>query len=126
MEIVSKKKFKTANGFTKASIRAIIDKEVKEFSGYTEKNDLTGFPQTHCFYKDNKGNKCGVGAFIPEGHAGQKFRGTVSNLLRTYPDLQSYMPLEFAGLHSLQIAHDMNRHDTKKVLLKWVDNNVEE
>lgn len=124
MDIV-KTKFKPVNGFTKAKIKAVLEKEVKEFSGYTERCGSPMSDVTRCFYKDNKGNKCAIGAFIPEGHPGQKFIGTVNNLLNAHPDLRTFMPLEDAALMPFQVAHDTNKKATKQALLKWVDANVE-
>lgn len=60
-----------------------------------------------CSYFDDRGRKCAVGIFIPDGHPAQKYVGNVEELLRTYPDLPDPLIFDnFALLQSLQRVHD--------------------
>lgn len=66
-----------------------------------------------CLYSTPEGRKCYVGLFIPEGHEGQKYRGTSSGLLNEYPELQGNMPsTNRVTLTELQILHDTSAIDT--------------
>lgn len=40
-----------------------------------------------CVYLSPNGDKCAVGAWIPDGHPVQKLTGNVNALVRSYPDL---------------------------------------
>ena len=57
-----------------------------------------------CLYLDSEGRKCGIGYWIPDGHAAQSHRGSVGGLLAIYPDLVDLIPRGLAS--PLQILHD--------------------
>lgn len=83
----------------------------------------------NCSYLDERGNKCAVGCFIPEGHAGQLLLGGAEPLLRSFPDLEGFMPLELAGLKCMQGIHDgcwPGDSDVRDLLDAWIDGNVSE
>lgn len=97
-------------------------------------------------YLDEKGRKCSVGAFIPEGHPAQLFSGSVQDLVRSYPDLKevvgvsSYGDEQFLGplfdkgdfvfgsegfVFGIQLLHDMESNwpgiqaACEKFAIKW-------
>jgi hypothetical protein len=96
-----------------------------------------------CVYLASNGDKCVVGAFIPDGHPGQKFIGSVVGLLNQFPDLRDIFKIkgeksyiEFCEFWcGLQNIHDdllnleginrrlrsfaLNRGLTPRKLTKW-------
>lgn len=88
-------KFK--NGWTKKKMIKHIE---LNFKGKAIEN-------TQCLYKTSDGKKCAVGLFIPENHVGQKYIGSVSGLLKIYPDLKKSMPTTTGKLKELQFIHDL-------------------
>ena len=72
----------------------------REFKGKAITNGL-------CEYKTDKGLKCAIGCFIPEGHEGALSLGGVKELLREHVDLKEYMPHENVELlRDWQYFHD--------------------
>lgn len=52
-----------------------------------------------CLYLSKNGNKCAVGAWIPDGHPAQTLSGNVESLLDAHPDLfEENGPLFIKGL----------------------------
>lgn len=115
-------KYQTINGFTKDSMKAAI-KAGNKGEVAAENN-----PLRRCSYLTQDGNKCAVGCFIPDGHAGQSSTQGVYELLDTHQDLRAFMPLSDKGLASMQIVHDHHPHygDVREVLYSWIDKNVED
>lgn len=65
-----------------------------------------------CVYMTPNGNRCAVGAFIPDDHAGLRLYGTAMLLLGQYPGLLEFMPFDdVAALTAMQRAHDQCRND---------------
>lgn len=108
-----------SNGYTKATIIA----KIRLGNNGTRAVDNGG-----CVYLTDGGNKCGIGCFIPDGHAAQGITCSVKDLLRTYPDLLAYMPLaELEGLQEMQRAHDSCLDaDPRDVLEDWINDNVQD
>lgn len=111
--------FTPINGFTRDQILQTIQDRP-----FRRRAIIKG--SSSCEYKTPGGNKCAVGLFIPDGHAGQTFRGGVDDLLKAYPDLAARLPLNRAGLQSLQSVHDtafdsgVFRGDARAAMLAWV------
>jgi hypothetical protein len=59
----------------------------------------------NCYYHAPDGNKCAVGALIPDGHEGALIHGTVETLLTRYPKLRVRID-ESLG-RDMQLLHDM-------------------
>lgn len=55
----------------------------------------------------NIDERCFIGCFIPDGHEGLKYSGSVTHLIERFPDLNEIMPL--INLQELQILQ--NYHD---------------
>lgn len=117
-------KYKTQNGWTKASMIAHIK---AEFKGRSTIND--GYES--CRYRGPNGKKCAVGMFIPDEFYSPKIEGylysgedsdkTVCDFI---PELLMLMPLE--NMSDLQQVHDGSHSDTTlQDMLTWVENNVE-
>ena len=61
-----------------------------------------------CTYQAKNGNRCFVGAFIPDDHAALNSNFEVSDLLAEHHDLASLMPFdETDDLKDFQLSHDM-------------------
>lgn len=127
------KKYKPINGFTKQKIIDTIKAKIKGRPSYkTDKNTNRGT----CLYEDYEGNRCAIGAFIPDGHEALSFIGGVDRLLSSdwYPDLYDYMPLETDALEGLQGVHDMctpNNNKGKEInpvpkLIEWIEKYVKD
>jgi hypothetical protein len=82
----------------------------------------------NCVYLADDGNRCSIGVFIPDGHAGEKSKGMVQELLHFYPDLNALMPLDIDGLVQLQFVHDKINGglDRRPALKAWINENVED
>jgi len=83
------------NGYT---MESTIEKLCTEFKGKAQELDL-------CVYLTNEGRKCAVGCFFPPGEW-TNFRGSVSQILRCYPQLSAFMPMDEDSLSELQAVHD--------------------
>ena len=113
-------KYKTINGWTKASM---IEHIKKEFKG---KSDTK--PYGHCLYRGPGGAKCAIGMFIPNEHYTESMDNGVGagTLCDTYPELNTYMPLEGPeALAGFQLSHDDSPEEAcLDNILAWVDLNV--
>jgi hypothetical protein len=116
--------YQPINGFTKQTIKHKIQTE------FTDKslNDIGG-----CVYRGMDGRKCIVGCFIPdemyEPEMDKNADTSVTGILKNYPDLKSFMPLELEALKDLQHEHDEGDYEEsvtlKEHLLDWVEKYVE-
>ena len=87
------------NGWTKDQVKKVID---TMFIG-------RAYSWTQgCEYLTDTGKKCGVGLFIPDGHAAQKSRRSAEYMIMDHPELEEMMPLSVYGLERLQQFHDEN------------------
>ncbi len=114
--------YKPINGWTKESMIAAI---MKNNNG-TQAMDET---YEYCTYKNDAGNRCAVGCFIPEDTSEKVFkhRGSAISLLDKYPDLKVKMPLSGLALESLQQIHDKNgiNENVRDRMIAWINENVE-
>ncbi len=115
------------NGFTKSSILKVLKSRKFNEPAVRAPDDSS------CVYLAPDGNKCAVGMFIPDGHAGQNLANTADELLVHYPDLVALMPFGPEGLVSLQTAHDVEASFNKKfegnakaAMIDWVEKNVQD
>ena len=119
--------YKLSNGWTKEKVM----EQIKKYN-----NNTRAIRGTQCQYKDENGNRCAIGCFIPDEHNGLGFQGGVGDLLKNYPDLKLYMPLDdIMGLESFQVAHDESYsygQDKTKIglpvyprIVEWLEENVE-
>jgi hypothetical protein len=92
-------KFKLRKGWTKQKMLKVL---------LTRNNGKPAQSSDHgvCVYANAEGNHCAVGCFIPDGHPGMELRGTVGDLLASFPTLQKKMPIGLEGLKALQAVHD--------------------
>ena len=123
--------FKTQNGWTKESMKEHVRNNFKDKS-----QNISG---PGCLYRGPEGKKCAVGLFIPDEFyipeldraEGTLLEGTeVQHILRAYPHLEGFMPLEVKALTGFQTFHD-NLSDSKteieqtESLLRWIETRVE-
>lgn len=103
--------YKLANGWTKESVMAQVKK-------YNNNNRATRYVEGRnkpmCSYKDDNGNRCAVGCFIPDGHPALNSPANASCLMTEFPELQKLMPfdnpdalIEFQRAHDNAIAGDV-------------------
>jgi hypothetical protein len=113
-------KYLPINGWTKERILAQINDNLTCKS--------VDFRTGSCVYRDELGNKCVVGLFIPDSDITSKMNniGGVKSLLLFFPTLLPFMPLQTSALEKLQQVHDHQVTDVKEKLLKWVEQNVKE
>lgn len=91
---------KLKNGWTRTKIMNRIKKY--NYNRVAKNSDAFS-----CSYLTNDGNRCVIGAFIPDKHAGLESSKSVRGLLDSYPDLRKYMPSsDLAFLTMLQVTHD--------------------
>jgi len=107
--------YQPINGYTKQSMIERIQKGNTGRQAYQEGT---------CRYLTESGNKCVIGCFIPDGHEGQNFVGSVDKLIAKYPDLADSMPLFFYFLGHLQLIHDRCGGDPRPKLVEWINENV--
>lgn len=69
-----------------------------------------------CKYLTANGNKCAVGALIPDGHPAQKYVGCAIDLLYRYPQLRDRIDKELGRV--MQNFHDDNYNWTSEGLHK--------
>lgn len=94
-------------GWTKAKV---IDR-IKKYNNGTPAATDAG----QCVYLAKDGNRCFIGAFIPEGHPALFRREGVQFLLVRYPELRHFMPFSLdQELVTFQNVHDyLNKLDSK-------------
>lgn len=117
-------KYKTINGWTKASMRQHV---VDNFKGQSINNHGI------CLYRGPEGTKCALGLFIPD-ELYQKDMELKIGAALLYPDsiyfvpeLTVVVPLEPEGLYVFQRTHDLSApSETLEVLLRFIDNQVED
>ena len=104
----------------------IIDTINKKFKGKAD--GIHG-----CVYLNNKGKKCVIGIFIPDGHPGQQEEDLgVLGLLEKYPELIREMPSDnFELLEKFQSVHDtlddtLSIGSQKGILIQFVNRNFKE
>jgi len=86
------------SGWTKSKVM----EQVKKYNNGTCAIDDIG-----CLYRASDGNRCVIGAFIPDGHKALDFVGPVDDLLEFHPDLVDLMPFSVGvSLRSFQSVHD--------------------
>lgn len=94
--------YKLANGWTKERVLA----QVKKYNNGTRAMKPTG---NGCSYRAEDGNRCAIGAFIPDHYdvTAFYFGGTARALIEDYSDLAQYMPFnDPLALTDFQRAHD--------------------
>lgn len=92
---------KFANGWTKETVRA----QVKKFNNGSKALDNAN--SELCRYKNSEGNRCFIGAFIPNDHSALSSLANITNLLISYPKLIKNMPFEaLDDLIDFQVSHD--------------------
>ncbi len=93
-------RFKLANGWTKSKVLA----QVKKYNNGTR----AAKPCGGCMYLMPDGNRCAVGAFIPDGHAALASESGVKDLLDFFWDLRELMPFsDGVALSAFQRSHDL-------------------
>lgn len=116
-------KYKTANGWTKETIKA----QIRKYNN-GKKAEKYGV----CQYLTPEGNRCAIGCFIPSGHIALESKKSVKGVLEDYPELKDKMPFDdISGLRNFQGAHDshINQIDGLSVyptIEKWIDQHVED
>ena len=83
----------------------------------------------NCRYKDDYGNHCFIGCFIPEGHPAEKSKVEVSGMLGFFPEIAQLLPFnEGSALTEFQNLHDdLNpNHDLYATAEQWLTKNVRE
>lgn len=114
---------KPANGWTKKTVIAQIEKE------FTFKS-ICGFSCAYRGFKTGDGiqTKCAIGCFIPDGAYKTEMEGNnVEALSRRYPSLLRHFPFEsIEVLIQFQKIHDSSsdRENIKEKLISWVETNV--
>jgi len=89
-----------ANGWTKEKVR----EQVKKFNNGKRASDKTG----RCLYEAKDGNRCFIGAFIPEGHQALDAKCEAGELMCEYSTLQKLMPFDnYEDLQDFQLCHDI-------------------
>jgi hypothetical protein len=121
--------FKLINGWTKETVLA----QVKKYNNGTKAiREETG----HCAYKTAQGNRCAVGAFIPDGHtAALNSSASGSGMIENFPELKPFMPFSHEvscdgtgaiPLNVFQKAHDGSIDDNVYESIKhFLDTKVE-
>lgn len=112
--------YQPINGFTKAKILEVLKARPLEGPAIRDEYSYT------CAYKGKDGNRCAVGMFIPDGHDGESYEGSVGSLLERYPDLMPLMPLQYEGLKGIQLVHDQEQGNAKAAMIDWVEKNVQD
>lgn len=93
------KKFELAKGWTK---KKVMD-QVKKFNNNTRSMG----DKDSCAYKNNEGNRCAIGCFIPNRSRAFGSSWGVEDLLGMFPQLKKSMPFEdVKALIACQEAHD--------------------
>ena len=108
--------YKLKLGWTKDRVRTQIKK-------YNNGNRALRHCTNYCTYKDNGGNRCFIGAFIPDDHT-EAFDSwdSVSHLLDKYPELDDEMPFrDVEVLKAFQAAHDDAVQSTLQALEQFLE-----
>ena len=102
----------------------VINKINKEFKG--KALGLDG----KCTYLNNKGQKCAIGIFIPDGHNAQWAGYGLLQLVEEYPDLYEVLPdvdisilREFQRVHDNELHAGMSLEEQKRILIDFVNDN---
>lgn len=117
----------TINGWTKQSMIDHIKKEFKGQSFIDLIDDDGDLADRVCAYRGEKGAKCAVGMFIPDGLYDRALEGTgaVALINIDTPALQNRMPLEATDMESLQCVHDDAKAEVCLIkMLNWIEDNV--
>jgi hypothetical protein len=124
--------FQSINNWTKTTIIQHIKDNFKgKASLLNEDGSERGYT-----YKTKDGKKCAVGLFIPEDHRNSSdFFNCVDysyELLRKFPELNTFMPLDSDALRIFQIKHDeidIIKNSTVQaqtnILINWIESNVQ-
>lgn len=112
--------YKFSNGWTKQKVM----EQIRKYNDGTPAVGNCG----NCLYEDNKGNRCAIGCFIPDGHPGLQARESdVVALLIRFPDLQDYLPFsELHVLNDFQVCHDACAFDPNKNVHISIENFLNE
>lgn len=114
----------TKNGWTKAKMIEAINTKMQDHPAV--------FDGGGCAYLASDGNRCAVGAFIPdEGfEEALAFKGGVYSLTDKFRDLKSKLPLELTALSILQSIHDeaaeKDQSDRRPEIIAWIERNVQD
>lgn len=119
--------YKLINGWTKEKVLAQVKKYNNGKQALAVGIDKFGSAAPMCMYKTPDGNRCFVGAFIPDNHPGLMLENAnAPRLLRRYPDLSAHMPFEGYALLSFQGVHDDDcGRDYHENLAAWLKYYVE-
>lgn len=91
--------FRAKIGWTKEKIMAQI---MAKNLGYAAYSDRT----SSCFYRQDDGNCCLVGAFIPEDHYDSSMEDNDAEHVINEYALEDFMPLSPQGMEKMQRFHD--------------------
>lgn len=97
---------KFVNGWTKDSVRA----QVKKFNNGSKALDKAN--SELCRYENSEGNRCFIGAFLPNDHAGLDSLDSVLELGTKFPDIAKYLPFNKVNdIIDFQQSHDRSAWD---------------
>lgn len=111
-------KHKLKPGWTKAKV---LEQFTKYNDGTLAKEDRA------CVFRTRTGNRCAIGAFLPDGEW-LMARCGVKHLLKKYPALREYLPFDNeASIISFQLAHDSpSVASVYRSVAKFIDEECEE
>ena len=89
--------YKCINGWSRDQM---IDKLIEHVHGLAYQRKVG------CLYKAPSGNRCAIGALLPDDFKDFESMGNVYDLLTKHTDLYAYLPLLGAQLNELQAIHD--------------------
>ena len=118
--------YKLANGWTKETVMTQVKRYNNDTRAVGTKIDGNTCVYKTCLYQTNDGNRCAIGAFIPDGHPGLKSYSEVSNLLFHHPDLVKCMPFtDSIALKVFQRRHDELSGSVYTNIQNFLNNEVE-
>lgn len=122
------KKHKLKDGWTKDKVMA----QFKEKNNGTRAMIITDEDDLGCAYRGVNGNACAAGAFIPDKLYRKDMEDVpIATVLRKYPRVEKYMPLDSRGMECMQSVHDScnqeggTNGDTYQAIQNFLDNEVE-
>lgn len=116
-------KYVPINGWTRARIIEKLREKMPERGQALD--EFSGV----CVFRDERGNACALGAFIPDGHKALMGNGSPYMILNVYSDLADIFPLRSTALQLLQNTHDTARCERYTpqpvdLCVQWVLDNV--
>ncbi len=102
-------------------------KQIKKYNNGTRAMSLN--IDNQCSYRNEKGNRCVVGCFIPDNKSTALASRFIASEVVSDNNLEEYMFVEIKALDKFQEVHDTyNETDTKSLyeqLRTWLEDNVE-